>query len=535
MRLVVCAALFAVGVAGCSSSQTVAPVVVPKAALAVTVSTLEAGTTVRIVLANVSNAPVQTPSAMLASWLSAVARNQQLSYAGAIAPGAKQLLSFELPNNAATRQALFTNYQYVLSNALSKTISIASPSLTHTLLPKLDVNVEPTATYKTLLRDVLVNADMWDIKPEIMSAGYGFQGIEGVGNITELNPTRDAVIAAGGAWETITTPNPPPAAYTTAASPAGVAFGFGYPTYLADAMPVCFSWPVQPSTVSPKNFALKLNTGAVVTPYVASITPNNEYNERACVVIFGTFGNRIAPGYPGGIYPVRVTIVPGDAPLKLVGPNGPVSAVGLSKESTNPYVHDGGPTMNAAKISVMSTAGEGAPKPFDGGSPNDCDALYGSGIQYRLRTFSTGGTSPDGVAAILPNQFSKFFQIQVTDKQGNVHWITQAGVPYTFAQGTIEVIGLADLGKAGTPLNDAYVTDRDNQIDICLEGDRAAMRLITAVNIPASGAYSRLYNPGGPGNDPTPGVTYTQPGKSQLVPVIQAIDNPMTVTFHGKT
>lgn len=517
------------------SSDAIASVSAPRAAIAVTVSTFKPGTTVRIVVTNVSKVPVKTPSVKLASWLSAIAQNQHLTYDGAISPGRKYVFSFTLAGPSKTRQALFTNYQYVLSNPISKTIAIESPSLAHEVLPGLDIDIEPSATYKTLLKDVLVNADMWDTKPEIMSAGYGFQGIEGVGTITEQNPTQSEVVAAGGAWETITTASPPPAAYTTATSPSGVAISFGYPTYLADAMPVCFSWPVQPSTVSRKNFAVKLNTGAIVTPYVASITPNYEYNERACVVIFGSFGNRIAPGYPGGIYPTSVTIVHGDAPLELVGPNGPVSAVGLTKQSTNPYVTNGGPTMNAAKISVMSTDGEGAPKAFDGGNPNDCVALYGSGITYRLRTFSTGGTSPDGVAAILPNQFAKFFRIQVTDKNGNVHWITQAGVPYKFAQGTIEVIGLADLGKAGTPLNDAYVADRDNQIDFCLEGDRAAMRLITGLNIPAKGKYSPLYNPGGPGNDPTAGVTYTQPGKAQLVPVIQAIDNSMTVTFHGKS
>ncbi len=37
-----------------------------------------------------------------------------------------------------------------------------------------------------------------------------------------------------------------------------------------------------------------LNTGQVVTPLVASITPNFEYNERSTVVILGYFGNRIA-------------------------------------------------------------------------------------------------------------------------------------------------------------------------------------------------------------------------------------------------
>jgi hypothetical protein len=92
-------------------------------------------------------------------------------------------------------------------------------------------------------------------------------------------------------------------------------------------------------------------------------------------------------------------------------------------------------------------------------------------------------------------------------------------------------VGLADLAPAGTAINDAYVSDRDNQIDICLSGDLAAMRLITGLDIPASGNYKRFYNPGGPGNNPTAGVTYTQPGAPQFVPVIQALDSPMTVSY----
>jgi hypothetical protein len=339
------------------------------------------------------------------------------------------------------------------------------------------------------------------------------------------------VIAAGGTWETIVTAHAASSAYTTAATPSGVSRAFGYPTYLADAMPVCFSWPVLPSTVSRKNFALTLNTGEVVKPYVASIAPNLEYNERACVVLFGEFGNRLPPGTAGAIYPTLVTIVAGDNPLLLVGPSGTVSAVGLSKTSGNPYVNNGGPTMNAAKLNVMSTLGENAPAFFSGLTNNDCAALYPS-TQYRLRTFSTGGTSPDGVAAILPTDFANYFRIQVTGSDGVVHWIEQTGVMLTLVpEGRIEVIGLADLGQAGTTLDDAYVADRDNQIDICMRGDLAAMRLITGLDIPASGNYKRFYNPGGPGNNPTSGVVYTQPGPPQFLPVIQALDSAKTVSY----
>jgi hypothetical protein len=391
-------------------------------------------------------------------------------------------------------------------------------------LLRLTVIPAPSLSYQSLMQDILINADLWGSTPEILSANYGFQGIEGV-------PQGESyVIAAGGAWETITTPGATYAAFTTASTPSDVAFGFGYVTNYADAMPICFSWPVLPSTVNPSDFMLTLNTGQTVQPQVASINPNFLYNKRSCVVIFGKFGNRLTPGTPGAVYPIRLDIVDKGTTLKLVGPNGSVSAVGLSKACGNPYKPGGGPTLIGAKLSVMNDVGQDAPALFSENVPNGGTALYGAQAQYRLRIYTTAGISPDGVAAILPTDFSKFFQVQVTDN-GVTTLLTQTGTPYSFSAGRITVVGLADLGKYNEPLNDAYVADRDNYLDIILEGDEAAMRLITAVIIPASGSYSPLYNPGGPGNNPTPGVTYTSPGSYTFQPVTIALDDPQTVNY----
>jgi hypothetical protein len=382
----------------------------------------------------------------------------------------------------------------------------------------------PSLPYQTLMQDILINADLWSNIPEILSANYGFQGIEGV-------PQGESnVIAAGGAWETITTSGAPYAAYTTAQTPQDVAIGFGYPTNHADAMPICFSWPVLPTTVNASDFLLTLNTGLTVQPQVASISPNLLYNKRTCVVIFGKFGNRLAPGTPGAVYPVQLTIVDKGTTLKLVGPDGPVSAVGLSKSCGNPYVTGGGPSLNGAKLSIMNDVGQDAPALYSSYVPNGGTSYYGADAQYRLRIYTTAGVSPDGIAAILPTDFSTFFQVQVTSTSG-VSYLTQTGITYTFPEGNIEVVGLADLGKAGTSLNDAYVADRDNFVDIILKGDIAAMRKITAVIIPAGGSYLPLYNPGGPGNNPTPGVTYTMPGPYTFQPVTLALDDPMTVNY----
>ncbi|WP_406697976.1 hypothetical protein V5E97_03890 [Singulisphaera sp. Ch08] len=392
--------------------------------------------------------------------------------------------------------------------------------------------------YQTLLQDVLINADYWEDSPKILGAGLGFTHIIGVPN---LNGSQAEAFSrrAGGAWETLSGSSASTAAlraFTSAISPNGVATGYGYPTFLKDGFPIEFSWPVRPSTVSAADFRIVLNTGQVVQPDVASILPNVEYNERSTVVIFGDFGNRITPGDPGSIYPVRLDVVADDNPLQLVGPGGEIrSAVGLSfgdgQTPMSAYVPNEGPKLVAAKLSRLSTAGESAPVVFSGQVPNDGVALYGSEAQYRLRVLTTGGFSPDGVRSVYPTDFSRFFRIQTIDADGRERWLTETGVDYVLPSGTVRILGLADLGLAQSSYDDTYVEDHDNQIDVILTGDAAAVATITAIAIPASGDYSPFFNPGGPGNAPTPGVPYSQPGPALLQPVNVALDNPMTVTW----
>ena len=84
---------------------------------------------------------------------------------------------------------------------------------------------------------------------------------------------------------------------------SGIATNYGYPLKYTDGFPIEFSWPVLPSSVAGNDFRVVLNTGQVITPLAASITPNFEYNERSTVVILGYFGNRIAPGQPERFIP----------------------------------------------------------------------------------------------------------------------------------------------------------------------------------------------------------------------------------------
>ena len=78
------------------------------------------------------------------------------------------------------------------------------------------------------------------------------------------------------------------------------------------------------------------------------------------------------------------------------------------------------------------------------------------------------------------------------------------------------------------------LTPSDDQV-----GDVEAMRKISSVRVPSqqpavertADGYWQFYNPGGPGNNPTEGISYSQGSPDHTVPVTIAIDDPMTVTY----
>ena len=405
------------------------------------------------------------------------------------------------------------------------------------------VNAATSPFYRWFLqRDILINADCWEVEPRIMAAGLGFTRILGIPGLN--GPYGEQICRAfGGTWNTYPDgENPPMRSITSAANVLAIWIGYGPWAIGKSGFPVEFSWPVQPSTVSPTDFLITMNDGSQVYPVGASIFPNFEYNERSTIVLVGDFGNRLDPeSHPAALYPVKLVIVQDDTPLTVIGPGGKmVSAVGFDygdgTTPMSPYLANNGPRLCAAKLTVMDTTGEGGPVIFSGNLPNDGVALYGDDAQYRLRVMTTGGFSRDGVVAVMPTDFETFFRIRVHTKSGEVIWITETGVEYDIDGATLEVIGLAELGLAADQdpwVQATYSEDHDNQIDIVLKGDEAAMRRITHVHIPAGDGYLPFYNPGGPGNSPTPGMIYSQPGPEDMQPVLMAIDHPLTVTWFG--
>jgi hypothetical protein len=57
-------------------------------------------------------------------------------------------------------------------------------------------------TYQALRQDVIINADIWAAKPEMMAAGLGFTNIIGVPNLSTSNVplSKTLAVLAGGTW-----------------------------------------------------------------------------------------------------------------------------------------------------------------------------------------------------------------------------------------------------------------------------------------------------------------------------------------------
>lgn len=389
----------------------------------------------------------------------------------------------------------------------------------------------------------LVAADYWTDEPQILSAGFGFDGI-----ISAPADDQQTSIDAGAAWDSALECAKDGGPTDGDRSSLALASGVDMSTLVendaqieyVDGLPVVFSWPIRTDTLRPSQFRFTLNDGEQPRVDVITMTPNFEPNERNTVVMFADLGNRGLPGEANTRYPVKLEIVPASdgTELMLAGPEGDVPATGLTYETDNtPYAS--GPTLVGAKLNRIDDVpqGEGPVGTFGNGTmPNDERTLFGDQGDFRLRMLTSGGFSPDGVRGVLPTDFETFFRIHATGPDGNDVVIDKVGVPVEVAGGTLEVIGISDLGLREDAdgqvfYDDCYAEDRDNYLDIILVGSDAAARSITDLEIPSlEGGYAAFYNPGGPGQTPTPGVRYTAPGPPRMQPVTIALDDPMRVT-----
>ncbi|MGV6871353.1 DUF4214 domain-containing protein [Pseudochelatococcus sp. B33] len=397
-------------------------------------------------------------------------------------------------------------------------------------------NLSATASSPALNQSIHLGADWYGSQPRIITANYGFDGYMGVPGLDGTDEaSREAAEAGNVAWQTLDPALQAAArAYYSAVSYDNFLALYGVAALQADTIPVVFSHPVLGDTVDPAAFRITLNTGDTVTPLAASLVPNSEYNERQTVVLTGYWGNRLSPDNPDALYPVHVDIVATDTPLTLVTADGLVLATGLGIDSQNPYVAGNGPKLVAANLDHISDLGEGAPLWLQASNQNSGIDLFGSEAEYRLRLYTSAGFSPDGIASILPTDFERYFLLEAVDEQGRTVWIREAGTDVTIGGlGSVRVLGIADTGPAQDSYDLSYVEDHDNQYDIILAGDAAAVASITRVHLPSSGDYSPVYNPGGPGNDPAGGPQgpFTVPSSPMSIEVANLIRQDPYVSY----
>ena len=412
---------------------------------------------------------------------------------------------------------------------------------------------EPPTIAALFKADVVIGADMWDTVPRIMSLTLNFTDIIGVpgADSKDQATAKAAVIAAGGAWSNISakacSTKPTQISHTTAVSPEqyyGVTGVSG--VHNTDVVQVQTSWPVLPSTMDSTDFKITLNDGTVAPAISAMVMPNFEYNERSVLILNGEFGNRLPKSDPAAKYPAKVEIVADATPMMLVGPQGRLaSAVGLTMtndktpydtQPANPELWTG-PRVIAAKITRMSTLGEGGPAPVAKSLlPNDGVAMFGKkAAQFRVRMLTVGGAlSPNGVRGLYPTDYRHHFRLVARDRRGKLIPLVNAGQKYIIDGQPITIVGIADLGKKQKTYDECYQEDSENQVDIILSGSAAAAQRIAILEIPADGGgYLPLYNDCGPGNSPTPGVVYTAKSPRHSVNIINGLVDPMRTTYNA--
>ena len=207
--------------------------------------------------------------------------------------------------------------------------------------------------YALGMSDIAINADMWSDKPEILSADFGFADYIGVAGNTDY----ETVKAIGGSWYNATCDPANPAAkwqvLTRLVGTGGLGNAFGNPDIRGGGgYPIVFSWPIMTSTAHVTDFEVVLNDGTVMNPEGVGINPNSDMNERSTIVLVGKFSNRIHPAKVDARFPTELRIVDDGTPLMLIGPDGPVSAVGLSK-TTDRHSYSFGPLFITAKLNHM--------------------------------------------------------------------------------------------------------------------------------------------------------------------------------------
>lgn len=388
--------------------------------------------------------------------------------------------------------------------------------------------------------EAIIAADLWASEPKILSALPGFDGIIGLATDEESALQGGATFVTDQQREELCGPGVAAPVTSAIGSVIGNIYNCEVAPNQHDGFPICFSWPVLPSSINREYLLYKRSDGVEFSPNCISTIPNYQYNERHCVVIFDQFQNRLLPDEDGYLYMEELEII---GPLMLVGPDGPVSMEGT--KFTNPRdatAYASGPVFIGSRLVPLHNDGEGLPESFfnvfggDTMFPNSGSSVYASqGLpleeMYRLRTYYSGGMTPDGLTGLTPVMFDRYFSLNFSS--GQTLSESNAGMLLEGTDTTVTVLGLADTGpyleEGYTP---CYSDDRDNYIDIIMHVDGDATVLETMLtSFTAFSQQPGLYNPGGPGPFPFDTVRYVAPAAEQTFPIDVDMNRTREVTY----
>lgn len=210
--------------------------------------------------------------------------------------------------------------------------------------------------------EAIIAADLWAPNPLILSALPGFDGIIGLAGDEESAIEGGAAFITEEQREGLCGPSAEGPVTSAIAPWVGNVYNCQTAPDQHDGFPICFSWPVLPSSIDRNFFLYKRSDGVEFTPNCISAIPNFQYNERHCVVVFDQFQNRLLPNEDGYLYMAELEII---GPLMLVGPDGPVSMEGTTW--TNPLdqtAYASGPLFIGSRLVPMHDDGEGMPDSF---------------------------------------------------------------------------------------------------------------------------------------------------------------------------
>ena len=129
--------------------------------------------------------------------------------------------------------------------------------------------------------DIIVNSNLYSNEPKILSAG-GFSFLQ-----ASMISNKKNIVDIEGNWNDLLDPNTDNfRAITTSGDPRSY-YGSVFPTTAIkfDNMPICFSFPILPSSVDSTQFLIQLNNGMYIKPLKFTFSPNTKFNEKQCMII----------------------------------------------------------------------------------------------------------------------------------------------------------------------------------------------------------------------------------------------------------